>query len=345
MLNETVFRSEDVSEPERLACWAERLGQTHAPVRLESDHAHDFRAYQRVLDLGAVSLWPATFQQSVIRRTPRLIRRSDPEHYHLSLVVRGTGAVTWDDHEAVYRPSDLHLNDSSMPWEIRTGESPVTTLGIEIPKHMVPLPRDLAGRKIPRRLPSGKGIGALLAQFLIGLCADTTAYQPSDGPRLGRTLTDLVTALLAHAHEASNALPADTHRRTLLLRIKQFITEQLHEPRLTPTAVANAHHISVSYLHRLFQDEDATVAAWIRLRRLNAACRDLADPALGSTPIRAIAARWGFPHAADFTRAFRTAYGLPPSAYRRQHLEPAPEHRQAARGPDDIPCAAREKKG
>ncbi|MFF8314438.1 AraC-like ligand-binding domain-containing protein [Streptomyces lydicus] len=321
MLKETVFRSEDLSEPDRLACWAERLGQTHAPVRLESDHAHDFRAYQRVMDLGAVSLWPATFQQSVIRRTPQLIRRSDPERYHLSLVVSGTGAGTWDDHEAVYRPSDLHLNDSSMPWEIRTGKSPVTTLGLEIPKNMVPLPRGAAARKIPRRLPSGTGIGALLAQFLIRLCADTTPYHLSDGPRLGRTLADLVTALLAHAHEAGNALPADTHRRTLLLRIKQFITEHLHDPHLTPSAVASTHHISVSYLHRLFRNEEATVAAWIRLRRLNAACRDLADPALNSTPVHAIAARWGFPHAADFTRAFRTAYGLPPSAYRRQNLE------------------------
>ncbi|WP_329432454.1 hypothetical protein OG564_06185 [Streptomyces sp. NBC_01280] len=39
------------------------------PVRMTSDRAHDFRATQRVLGLGAVSVWPATFQQLVIRRT------------------------------------------------------------------------------------------------------------------------------------------------------------------------------------------------------------------------------------------------------------------------------------
>ncbi|MGW1375324.1 AraC-like ligand-binding domain-containing protein [Streptomyces sp. NPDC002446] len=320
MLNETVFRSEDVPERDRLACWEERVGQTHAPVRMSSEHAHDFRAVQRVLDLGAVTLWPATFQQLVIRRTPKLIRQSDPELYHLSLVVGGTAGCTWDDREAVYRPADLHLNDSSLPWQIHTGASPVTAVGLEIPKSLLPLPRGMNSRAIPRQMPTGEGIGALLAEFLTRLTTDTTPYQPSDGPRLGTVLTDLIAALFAHTLETTHALPAETHRRTLVLRIKRFILEHLHDPHLTPAAVATAHHISTSYLHRLFQDEEATVAAWIRRRRLRAARRDLTDPALCATPIHAIAARWGFPRAADFTRAFRTAYGIPPNDYRRQNL-------------------------
>ncbi|MEU9123638.1 helix-turn-helix domain-containing protein [Streptomyces sp. NPDC048506] len=66
--------------------------------------------------------------------------------------------------------------------------------------------------------------------------------------------------------------------------------------------------------------EEATVAAWIRRRRLDAARGDLADPALDAVPIHAIAARWGFPRAAVFTRAFRSAYGIPPRDYRCQRL-------------------------
>lgn len=53
MLNETVFRSGEVPTADRLAYWAERVGRTHAPVRMTSDHAHDFRATRRVLGLGA----------------------------------------------------------------------------------------------------------------------------------------------------------------------------------------------------------------------------------------------------------------------------------------------------
>lgn len=73
---------------------------------------------------------------------------------------------------------------------------------------------------------------------------------------------------------------------------------------------------SVSYLHRIFQGEGITVSSWIREQRLANARRDLADPTLRSTPIHIIVSRWGFPRAADFSRAFRNAHGIPPKDYR-----------------------------
>jgi AraC-like DNA-binding protein len=82
--------------------------------------------------------------------------------------------------------------------------------------------------------------------------------------------------------------------------------------------IAAAHHISLSYLHRIFQEETPgeTVAAWIRTQRLEGARRDLADPNLSSTPVHIIATRWGLVRASDFTRAFRNAYGVSPMEYR-----------------------------
>ncbi|MFC5785084.1 helix-turn-helix domain-containing protein [Streptomyces aureus] len=59
-----------------------------------------------------------------------------------------------------------------------------------------------------------------------------------------------------------------------------------------------------------------SVAAWIRRRRLEAARRDLVDPALRSSPVHSAAARWGFPRAAGFSRALRTAYDITPTEYR-----------------------------
>jgi AraC-like DNA-binding protein len=127
---------------------------------------------------------------------------------------------------------------------------------------------------------------------------------------------DLLSALFAHALDAGGFLPPETHRQTLVLRIRTFVQQHLHDPQLTPRTIAAVHNISVSYLHRLFENEDDTVAAWIRRQRLERARRDLADPALHAAPIHTIATRWGFTHAADFTRAFRTAYGIPPRDYR-----------------------------
>ncbi|WPB89422.1 helix-turn-helix transcriptional regulator [Streptomyces malaysiensis] len=107
------------------------------------------------------------------------------------------------------------------------------------------------------------------------------------------------------------------------MRVRAFIDSHLHDPELTPTAIAAAHHISVSYLHRIFQEEaptdggPGTVMGHVRERRLERARRDLADPALRTRPIHEIAHRWGFTHQTSFTRAFRARYHMPPAEYRR----------------------------
>ncbi|MDT3398091.1 helix-turn-helix domain-containing protein, partial [Streptomyces sp. B1866] len=52
--------------------------------------------------------------------------------------------------------------------------------------------------------------------------------------------------------------------------------------------------------------------------------RDLADPALRALPIHGVATRCGFTHPSDFSRAFRTAYGISPREFRAQAGSGAP---------------------
>ncbi|MFE3883335.1 helix-turn-helix domain-containing protein [Streptomyces lydicus] len=288
-------------------------------MELVSHYREDFRVFQRTLSLGAVSVWPSSFQPVLFRRTPRLIRESDPEGLHLTLPLKGTLYVSTGRNEASHGPYSLNVLDTSHPFEVRSvggSDGLHRGVGLEVPAALLPVPGRQRDRLAGLRLSAGEGFGALLAQLLTQLANGTHAYQPADGPRLGSVVVDLLSALFAHALDATTLLPPETHRQTLVLRIRAFIQRHLHDPQLTPPAIAAAHHISLSYLHRLFQHEEDTVAAWIRRQRLDHARRDLADPAQRTTPVHAIAARWGFPRAADFTRAFRTAYGMPPSDYR-----------------------------
>jgi AraC-like DNA-binding protein len=110
-------------------------------------------------------------------------------------------------------------------------------------------------------------------------------------------------------------LPPVTHRQALRARIDAFIESHLGDPALTPAAVAAAHHISLRYLHKLFEPHG--VAGWIRQRRLERCRDDLLDLAQADRPVAGIAARWGFSSAAHFSRVFREAYGLPPAEFRR----------------------------
>jgi AraC-like DNA-binding protein len=322
MLSESVFRSEELPAADRFDAWRACMDQAHAPMDLSSDHAADFRSHLRLIRFGAIKVWPATFQQLVFHRTTRLIRQSDPEVYHLSLLLHGEAKVSFGRQQAAYRAYDYHSSDSARPYEIWTGQGPITSVGVEVPKALLPLPRNKADQAIGRPMSGREGIGALLAQFLTQVTADTGSYQPTDGPRLGTILNDLVSALFAHTLDVDNSLPPETRSRTLTLRIKSFIRRQLHDPELTPGSVAAAHHISRSYLYRLFQAEGTTVASYIRRQRLEGARHDLVNPALATTPIHVIAARWGFPRAADFSRAFRTAYDTPPIEHRHQAIQP-----------------------
>jgi len=104
----------------------------------------------------------------------------------------------------------------------------------------------------------------------------------------------------------------------LLDRIRVFIMQRLSDRGLTPRAIAAAHHISVRTLYRHFRvDGGASVAAWVRDRRLERCRRDLLDPRQRTRSVRAIALRWGFRNHAHFSRAFRAAYGTSPQRCRK----------------------------
>jgi AraC-like DNA-binding protein len=86
-----------------------------------------------------------------------------------------------------------------------------------------------------------------------------------------------------------------------------FIEARLGEPALSPFGIAAPHFISVRYLYKLFEPEQATVGDWIRHRRLERCRSDLLDPTHRHTPLATIAQRWGFKSAAHFSRAVRAA--------------------------------------
>jgi hypothetical protein len=226
VLQESVFTTTDLPPADRFEAWTQRMGRTHAPMRLTSEHTADYHGHQRMIALGDVLVWPATFDQLAFHRTPKLIRQSDPEAYHVSLLLKGEGAADWGRWRAAYGLHDFHASTSSRPFEVATG-----------PEHR-------ADQVVGRRITGREGIGALLAQFLLRLVADTSCYQPSDAARLGTVVADLTTAVFAHAVDTDLRLPPETHSRTLVLRVKAYVRRHLDDPELTPARIAAAHNIS-----------------------------------------------------------------------------------------------------
>ncbi|MEU5980050.1 helix-turn-helix domain-containing protein [Streptomyces sp. NPDC047315] len=316
-----VYANGHLAAKDRFDHWRTLLSSTHAPMELHSDRADDFRARQRVIALGDVTVWPAAFPPVLFRRTDKLIRQSDPESYHLTLMLRGSGVADWRDRTLRTSPGTFHTSDSSRPVEIRSSaeRGRILMVGVEVPKAVLPLSRRLADRAVGLPVPDDRGVGALLTHFLRHLVRNLPEYRLADGPRLGTVVADLTAAVLAQASDDDRALPQHTRRHTTVLRIRAFIEQNLGDPALTPSLVAAAHHISTSYLHRVFRHEDVTVGALIQRRRLERARAELVDPHRADEPIHAVAARWCLT-AAEFSRSFRSAYGMTPGEYRRLTL-------------------------
>ncbi|MEO3887226.1 helix-turn-helix domain-containing protein [Nonomuraea sp. B5E05] len=186
-----------------------------------------------------------------------------------------------------------------------------------IPKSLVQPPAEPPCRE----LPAASGIARLLADFVNDVWNDRESLRPDDGPRVGMALLGLVSALLHHLMEDGHGgMRQRSGRDVLNRRVRAFIQRHLRDPDLTPGRVAAAHHISLSHLHGVFAEQGLTVSAWIRRQRLERARRDLADPALRGVSIEDVSAAWVFSHPADFSRAFRRAFGLSPSGFRRRAL-------------------------
>ncbi|MET8573149.1 helix-turn-helix domain-containing protein [Streptomyces sp. NPDC004783] len=306
---------------ERFGSWHDMTASALIPSVVRSDHEADFRASMRVLDLGGVQVSALAYPSLETRRTTKLIRRSDPESYQLMLNLCGSHRILQGGRDTTSGPGEVMFFDTSRPWQgwAAAGADTVKGVMVQFPRALLPLPANKVDRLTAVRLPGHEGMGALLSGYLTQLVAGATTYTAADGARLATCTLDLLTAFLAHHLDAAASAPPQTRHRALLMKIHAFIQQHLGDPDLSPGAIAVAHHISLRSLHRLFQDQDTTVAGWIRTRRLERCRRDLADPLLGSRPVRVIAARWGFTDPAHFSRAFRAAYGHNPQDYRQQH--------------------------
>ncbi|MET9450191.1 helix-turn-helix domain-containing protein [Streptomyces cinerochromogenes] len=166
-------------------------------------------------------------------------------------------------------------------------------------------------RAVPRTCLSGRsGLASLVSQFLTAL-ARTPGGQRLTGRRLALNTADLVALLVGEVLQAHSTRSAPAGNE-MLARIQRHIEDNLMDPDLSPESIARAHHISVRYLHKLFQAGGTTVGAWTRQRRLDA-CR--AELRARRRTVASVAHSWGFASPSHFSRLFRQTYGLSPSEW------------------------------
>ncbi|ETN83550.1 transcriptional regulator, AraC family [Necator americanus] len=172
----------------------------------------------------------------------------------------------------------------------------------------------------PAHLSGQAGLGRLLAGTLTGLADTFDTLNDEQVASVESSLFDyLASSLNASADDAAAA--AGKHQAAALYRVCQFIENTLSDSTLSLTMVASSQNMSERLVQKLFDGTGQTFTGYLRQRRLERCCSDLANRQYGHLSISDICFRWGFNDAAHFSHAFRDRYGLSPRQYRRQTTE------------------------
>lgn len=299
--------------------WNEACSRSTLPRALNPRDPVAFTSRVTATDLGSAVLGDFLFSPHQADRNSALIKRSDPEICDLMLVQRGRIGVRQTGNESVIHAGDMVLGESSHHQFIEVGDdSEITEVRVlRVPRSLLSLDVGALKPVLATRIQGDRGIGAVAAQALRAAGQQAEHCTSADVARLGLILTDLMSAVIGHRLDTRDTMPPESRSGIAFLAIDGFIAQHLGDPNLGPEAVASAHHISVRYLHQLFERRGVTVSAYIRQRRLGMVRRDLADATKYDVPIHALARRWGFHNQAVLSRAFREEYGTTPRDFRK----------------------------
>ncbi|HYK68106.1 MAG TPA: helix-turn-helix domain-containing protein [Streptosporangiaceae bacterium] len=316
----TLIRTDEVPAADLVDFFRQMSATTWVPMECRAATFEDYRGVFRASGLGPMQVVVMDVMPITVCRTPQLISQADPDMLKMVLVCGGNSCVvSQDGRQTSVSAGEFAMYDTRRPYEVRCGtdgDSSVQMMTFMFPPSLLPLSRNALRQLTAVRFQAKAGLGDLTSQFLLQLARNVDHYSPAEAARLSTAALEVLATRLAHEQDVRDWGTPEARRHGLFTTIQAFIQKQLGDPGLTPTVIAAAHHMSLRSLHQLFHDEGLTVAGWIRQRRLESCRQDLCDPGLATRPVSAIAARWGFSSAGDFSRAFRAVHGLPPKEYR-----------------------------
>ena len=155
---------------------------------------------------------------------------------------------------------------------------------------------------------------ALLWAHLQSLHAVAGSVTAEQAPTIGDATIQLVAGCL---RESSRQAPPPGVRAVTLAEIKDAIEGRLGEPEFGPQSLIQELGISRATLYRLFEPLGG-VKAYILERRLLNALRVISTPSPGRPRIKELSYGLGFSHPSAFSRAFRTRFGVSPSAVQQR---------------------------
>lgn len=320
------FMSTDTLLPrDRLAYWNDVICRLLVPKDVVLMRTNEeFYGTIAATDIGRLSVADVASISQDFARTQAHLANESSAMLQIALMERGRAWVTQDGREAHLQAGDFAIYESTRPFFWSVGSS-WDCLVFTLPRHAVALTEAESQLITARRFAGDAGLPGLVSRFLRDVARTEDLAGIREPERVVCNVIDLVLSLVTDELGRSEAVRSSV-QRSLMTRIKAYIQQNLADPALSPGLIAGAHHISIRYLHKLFSNEGASVAEYIRSLRIERCRRDLLDRRLAARAVADIAQHWGFGDISGFNRAFKAAVGVTPREYRNSGPRVAPTH-------------------
>ena len=269
-----------------------------------------------ITDFGQLTIFSGRSNYFSAERTPQLARDDLRPSIFLGLQLAGESLVAQGGRQAVVRPGELVIYDSTRPFVLTFPDGNRQHF-FRIPLDRLALPHDAIRRVSALTLSPGHPVTDVAAAYLRRLASRPDLFTVPGAEALSEPSIDLMRAVIT-THLGSAELGKDPLKATLPLRILEYARAHLDDPHLGAAHVAAAHYISERHLYNILGASGITLADWIRKQRLERCRNDIAASAFHATPIASIARAWGFTDPSSFTRMFKSAYGMSPREWRLQ---------------------------
>ena len=299
----------------RLALWQDIVCDVYVGLDCTSDLGGAFRGSVTHSPLGRAVCSEVCSDRQRVHRTAQRIARADADYVLIALGREGIGGVVQDGRDAVIRPGEFAIYDTTRPYELQFDATFRQTV-FKLPREM--LQRRIGATEAITAISFGTDspLQPLAYDFIIKLCERADHISAEHGDRLSDQAADLLAMTLTERLR-TQPLPASSHRAALLYRIKAHVRTRLSDPELSLPEIARELGLSARYVNDLFSDEETSFQRYLLAERLKQCQRDLGAPALAHRQISEIAFSWGFNDLSHFGRVFRAQFGLSPRDWRR----------------------------
>ena len=308
---ETSYPIEMVAPDDRADHWSQSLMNVCGGFETISSDWSKFKGKIELRNIGGFDVAGISVNAEKIIRSRKQIAQGDDKYCFLIMQTKGRAVLSQRNNEAFLEPGDMALIDSGHPSEF-SYDGFMKQISLHIPRETLESCLPYGHIEAAQTISGVSGMGAVIRDFLASTYNEASCIGEQDYPAVREALLNFLSATL-RGYSPDRVLDIKARQ---LSQIRQIIEQNLTDPCLSPTMVAELSGISTRHLHRLFKGDGVSFGEWVRKRRLSEARRQLANKHFSDQSIIQIAFHWGFNDAAHFSRTFRQEFGLSPRQYR-----------------------------